>query len=495
MKITSGKRALDKIYRRRYRYEIPDWQRGEVWDLGKKQELIDSILRGWKLPKFYFLKVAEDQYEVVDGQQRLTSIFEFFDGELRLAPATAERVGAEFYDELPTKIGDNFDDFEIEFDEIEDVSEAELKQFFQRLQQGLPLTTSERLNAVHSKLRDYCKKLAQHPFFKHKVSVANTRFAHFDVVAKVAAVEIEGLSTGLRYDDIKAIFESNSSFAASSAVGRRLKATFDYLDRVFPEKSPLLKNRTIVLAFAVLIARIIATERADGYESKIRKFFENFLKEMAAQAELGPAATDIDYLRFQKSISANVKGGAQIRQEVLLRKLLTNEPELASIFDPTVVLESGLNGRIKELGESIISLIGAANSAFSLTHGEDLFKATNKTAQALTRLGKAAKDFREYQSLIDDLYFIFHESIGSRLDGIKPQSFTEINLLRTELQHDLDHGDKGKIRAKRKKIGSVFSKYSGVTSPQILAPERFTVVQAKLLAELEADIRSLITKL
>jgi hypothetical protein len=40
------KRALDKIHKRRDRYEIPDWQRDEVWGNTQKQQLIDSILRG-----------------------------------------------------------------------------------------------------------------------------------------------------------------------------------------------------------------------------------------------------------------------------------------------------------------------------------------------------------------------------------------------------------------------------------------------------------------
>ena len=78
MRMTAGKRALDKIYKRRDRYEIPDWQRGEVWDKSKKQELVDSILRGWKLPKFYFVKTSGVEYEVLDGQQRLRTIYEFF---------------------------------------------------------------------------------------------------------------------------------------------------------------------------------------------------------------------------------------------------------------------------------------------------------------------------------------------------------------------------------------------------------------------------------
>ena len=78
MKMTAGRRALDKIYKRRDRYDIPEWQRGEVWDDARKKALIDSILRSWKVPKFYFVKLNDEDYEVVDGQQRLTAIYEFF---------------------------------------------------------------------------------------------------------------------------------------------------------------------------------------------------------------------------------------------------------------------------------------------------------------------------------------------------------------------------------------------------------------------------------
>ena len=45
MKMISEKRAIDKIFRRRDRYDIPDWQRQEVWNREKKQRLIDSIVK------------------------------------------------------------------------------------------------------------------------------------------------------------------------------------------------------------------------------------------------------------------------------------------------------------------------------------------------------------------------------------------------------------------------------------------------------------------
>jgi uncharacterized protein with ParB-like and HNH nuclease domain len=135
MKMTSDKRAIDKIYKRRDRYEIPDWQRQVVWGPARRQELIDSILRGWKLPKFYFLKTSpdEDQYEVVDGQQRLSSIFEFFDNDLLPSDDTAAEFGGCRYKELPPRISDAFDDYEIQYDLLEDAAEEDVKQFFQRL--------------------------------------------------------------------------------------------------------------------------------------------------------------------------------------------------------------------------------------------------------------------------------------------------------------------------------------------------------------------------
>src|ERR1039457_5019861 len=112
MKMKNERRALDKIYKRRDRYEIPEWQRDEVWPPDRKQLLIDTILRGWELPKFYFAKVPDSsgEFEVVDGQQRLMTIFEFFEGELLLSAASAKRFGGASYRLLPDSLVDAFDD-------------------------------------------------------------------------------------------------------------------------------------------------------------------------------------------------------------------------------------------------------------------------------------------------------------------------------------------------------------------------------------------------
>jgi hypothetical protein len=120
-----------------------------------------------------------------------------------------------------------------------------------------------------------------------------------------------------------------------------------------------------------------------------------------------------------------------------------------------------------------------------------LFKATNKTTQALLNLGKPAADMTTYSVFIDDLYFVFRESIGQRLVSSLPQSFVDVNTLRTDLQHDVDHGEQGKVRATRKKIGTTFNQYSGAKSPEVLEPSRFVLVQANLLSAVELDLTNL----
>jgi hypothetical protein len=284
MKMDSEKRAIDKLYRRRDRYEIPDWQRGEVWSQERKQTLIDSILRGWKLPKFYFLKLSDEEIWVVDGQQRLTAVFEFFSNDLALSQKSSEKFGGEYYKDLPTKYADAFDDFEIEFDLIEDADEKELKEFFQRLQQGLPLTSSEKLNSVHSKLRDFCRKMAQRPFLALRVLASDKRYGHFDIVAKVASIEIEGLDVGLRYDDLREVFESQANFSSASRVAKRIEEALRHLDRVFRNgRDPSLRNRSIVQSFVTLVCRIIEVGKAAGTEKRLHRFFKNFIFELSVR--------------------------------------------------------------------------------------------------------------------------------------------------------------------------------------------------------------------
>lgn len=62
-------------------------QRGLVWSEAQQRLLIDSLLRGYDIPKLYFRKLDAEagfQYEVVDGKQRLNAMWRFLNDEFRL---------------------------------------------------------------------------------------------------------------------------------------------------------------------------------------------------------------------------------------------------------------------------------------------------------------------------------------------------------------------------------------------------------------------------
>ena len=492
MEMRAERRALDKLYKRRDRYDIPDWQRDEVWNVEKKRLLIDTILRGWKLPKFYFQKTHEspDEFDVVDGQQRLAAIMEFFDNNLTLSEESAREFGGDCYNALPESISDLFDDYEMEFDEITNATDEDIKEFFQRLQAGLPLTSSEKLNAEHSKLRDFCASAAKDRFFSDTTVIADKRYAYFDIVAKVAVLEIEGINAGLRYEDVRDVFRTNTSFSRQSAAAKRIGSALKFLADSFPESYRPFRNRTIVQSIITFVCHLLEVGLESEQKETLRCFIERFLKESSVQVELGQEATDHDFIEFHRSINANVKSAARTRQTILLRKLFQRHPEFYSVLSDSEELESGLVENIATKAQTIRGFVEECNELYSATNGDDLFKATNRTAHALVDIGTPARSLDDYKNFIDHLYFVFREGCGQRISS-PPPSFIDVNDLRTMLQHDVDHGKRSKISARRKGLSATFAKYSGVGSPLAVHPRLFLLVQANILIAIESDLRSL----
>jgi hypothetical protein len=67
----------------------------------------------------------------------------------------------------------------------------------------MPLTIGEKLNAILGKLRDYRVLAPKFPLLVKTVAIQNTRYAHFDIVARVATIEIEELDVSLRFDALR----------------------------------------------------------------------------------------------------------------------------------------------------------------------------------------------------------------------------------------------------------------------------------------------------
>lgn len=63
----------------------PEYQRRLRWTNGQKSKLIESLLLNIPIPPVFFYESDAARYEVMDGQQRMNAIREFFSGDFRLS--------------------------------------------------------------------------------------------------------------------------------------------------------------------------------------------------------------------------------------------------------------------------------------------------------------------------------------------------------------------------------------------------------------------------
>ena len=74
----------------------PKFQREFVWKVKQQKNLIKSLSTGIPIPYFYFAKLGKNSLEVIDGQQRLTTIFGYIDLKSVLEGAR-ERISKDLY--------------------------------------------------------------------------------------------------------------------------------------------------------------------------------------------------------------------------------------------------------------------------------------------------------------------------------------------------------------------------------------------------------------
>lgn len=124
----------------------PEYQRNYIYNDGKKDvAVIESLLKGYPLGLIYF-NVAGDQLEVLDGQQRITSVGRFMTGKFAIRVTGKEQT----FSSLPPESRELLRQSELLVYECQG-TETEIKEWFQTINiAGIPLNKQEMLNAIYS---------------------------------------------------------------------------------------------------------------------------------------------------------------------------------------------------------------------------------------------------------------------------------------------------------------------------------------------------------
>jgi hypothetical protein len=150
----------------------PDFQRGFVWRERQKCRLIESILLGIPLPAFYFNAEPDGRQQVVDGVQRLNTIFDFAKGRFRLSDleylGQLESKSFGELDSISPVWRRRFNQTSILVHVIEPPTPSEVKfNIFKRLNTGgTPLTPQEIRHCIsRSRSRDMLRAMAASPSY------------------------------------------------------------------------------------------------------------------------------------------------------------------------------------------------------------------------------------------------------------------------------------------------------------------------------------------
>ena len=195
------------LYQQRELIDLePPYQRLAVWDEAKRQRFIDSVINGVDTPKFYFheLQSSSDsssryKYSVIDGKQRLMSLWQFIEDKLPL-PSDFTFFDNEDYDargltyrELLSQyplLRARFDDYELPVVLVQSETEEFIEQLFSRLNIQVPLSAAEQRNALGGPLPLLIRRVGLSPFFRESVRFPNNRLQHFDLAAKFLYISL-----------------------------------------------------------------------------------------------------------------------------------------------------------------------------------------------------------------------------------------------------------------------------------------------------------------
>ena len=126
----------------------PEYQRNYIYADGKRDvAVIESILKGYPLGLIYFNKVENNKFEVLDGQQRITSFGRFVTNKFAIKD---ENGMQQYFSSLATELQNKILQTKLLIYECEG-TEPEIKEWFRTINiAGVPLNSQELLNAVYS---------------------------------------------------------------------------------------------------------------------------------------------------------------------------------------------------------------------------------------------------------------------------------------------------------------------------------------------------------
>lgn len=257
MKLEKSDLQLETIVSRIEAGELdlqPNFQRGEIWDLKRRQRLIDTILREWYVPAIHIVLDTGGEEVVLDGQQRLAAIRDFFRDEVKIdgsiEPDDEHIAGLNglTYSTLPPATRKAVNRFVLPIITLSGYGPQEPNELFFRLNQAYNLTPPEKRNALHGRARDQVKTVVEdltHSGLLQSSSIgfSNGRLAYDDIISRTCvAFELGSLRQHINNNVVEEFYRSVDGFSEST-LNSVVRAGHELLTQIIASESRIRFNK------------------------------------------------------------------------------------------------------------------------------------------------------------------------------------------------------------------------------------------------------------
>lgn len=228
----------------------PDFQRRLVWSNANKVEFIKTVLSGYPFPEIYIAagevdaNTGEGIELLVDGQQRITTLYEYFKGSNAIKLNDIPP-----YQDLNDEQKREFLEYEVVVRDLGDIPLDDVKQIFQKIN-----STSYGLNAmeIHNARYDgefkrFGEDLSLNPFFEKNNVFSPTDIKRMKDVTYSLSLVVTVLSSYFERDKgLEEFLEKyNESFEQKDILIVRFNEIFDIISRMECSSHRLFKKNDL----------------------------------------------------------------------------------------------------------------------------------------------------------------------------------------------------------------------------------------------------------
>lgn len=280
-------------------FNHPIQRQSAQWSNEQQSLLIHSMLDNFPVPAVYIHKTESVEmdakgrhsygYSVLDGKQRMTTVFSYIDGEFALADDTPDvtiegtvyEIAGKYFDDLDEDVQQEILRFKFNIQAFEEVTDETIEEIFFRLNNSTPLTKPQKakpLMGVNNSI--FINEILESRFFKEKCNFTKRQLTQSaDLCTLLQGMML--LDNKYRDYDFPNISDDEAMVYSKWINGNypdecrcRLKKIVAFLDNLFYMKEKNLRKINIPILFLMADKALSLSISGTSFRRWYNNFFE-----------------------------------------------------------------------------------------------------------------------------------------------------------------------------------------------------------------------------